>query len=151
LELAQSITDKYGNMTHSASALAHLIANEYGNMTQSTSALAQSVAEGYGNMTQSTLTLAQSANGVNDDDRKPGANAEGDFDNEVSRSTIALTIAQSATLESDNLAQSTLAFAQSRIGAATNTELAAKLNELSLIPQVRQTNVPSFIVHSLCI
>jgi hypothetical protein len=72
----------------------------------------------------------------------------------------ASALAQLAVLDTYNFAQSASALAQSTSGSATTTELAATLainvsaaksNELSLIPQVRQTNVTSFIVHYICI
>jgi hypothetical protein len=91
-------------------------------------------------MTQSTSAPAQSAEDVNDDDIKPAAKPAANMENELSQSTIASALAQSGTLDSINVVQ--FAFAQARIADAIS-------NELALTTHVIQTNVPSFIVHSL--
>jgi hypothetical protein len=125
-------------MNLSTSELSQSIALTSGNTTQPTSEIVQSIAFTSGNMTQSTPAPSQSAKDVNDDDTKPAANT----DNELSQSTITSSPAQSGTLASVNV--SNCAFAKSIIADTI-------WNELALIAQVRQTNFPSFIVHSLCI
>jgi hypothetical protein len=99
---------------------------------------------------------------VNDGDKKPAAISMVDvFDNDLTRCSITdtgnvaqsvLSFAQSTTVNTGNVAQSTSAFAQS------NTQIAAALAKnvsewdiLSFSPQVRQTTVPSGIVHFLYI
>jgi hypothetical protein len=117
-------------------------------MTQSTLELVQSTAITSVITTQFTSQLAQSttqsSNDVDIDDLKQAAKSAADnTDQDLSQTTVALSLAQSGTLDSVNVAQS--AFSQARTADTI-------LNELELSNEVRKpNNVPIFIVHSLCI